>query len=84
MQRTAPMAMILVSLTTLWFHQEGHRHVRFPERPWYRKKKEPSFADMLTTLRYLSWRELWQGSLGDEEAMKTLLPKMTEFISRAG
>jgi hypothetical protein len=83
-QRTAPMAMILVSLTTLWFHQEGHRHVRFPKRPWYRKKKEPSFADMLTTLRYLSWRELWQGSLGNEEAMKTLLPKMTEFISRAG
>ncbi len=22
-ERTAPMAMILVSLTTLWFHQEG-------------------------------------------------------------
>ena len=33
------MAMILVSLTTLWFHQEGHRHVTFPYRPWYLRKK---------------------------------------------
>ena len=60
-QRTAPMAMILVSLITLWFHQHGHHHVRFPDRPWYRRKKEPSFGDMLSTLRRLSWTELFQG-----------------------
>ena len=83
-QRTAPMAMVLVSLTTLWFHQKGHRHVRFPKRPWYTKKKEPSFADMLTTLRRLSWTELWQGSVTKRGVPKTLLAKMTEFVSRAG
>ena len=83
-QRTAPMAMVLVSLTTLWFHQKGHRHVRFPERPWYTKKKEPSFADMLTTLRRLSWTELWQGSVTKRGVRKTLLAKITEFLSRAG
>jgi hypothetical protein len=83
-QRTAPMAMVLVSLTTLWFHQQGHRHVRFPKRPWYTKKKEPSFADMLTTLRRLSWTELLAGSLTKRGVQKTLLPKMTEFLSRAG
>lgn len=83
-QRTAPMAMILVSLTTLWFHQTGHRHVRFPERPWYTRKKEPSFADMLTTLRRLSWTELWQGAATKRGIPKTLLAKMTEFLSRAG
>jgi hypothetical protein len=78
------MAMVLVSLTTLWFHQQGHRHVRFPKRPWYTKKKEPSFADMLTTLRRLSWTELLAGSLTKRGVQKTLLPKMTEFLSRAG
>jgi hypothetical protein len=83
-ERTAPMAMILVSLTTLWFHQNGHRHVRFPERPWYTKKKEPSFADMLTTLRRLSWTELCQESLTKRGVRKTLLAKITEFLSRAG
>lgn len=83
-ERTAPMALVLVSLTTLWFHQTGHRHVRFPERPWYTKKKEPSFADMLTTLRRLSWNELWQESLTKRGVPKTLLAKITEFLSRAG
>ena len=55
-RRTAPMAMVLYSLIVVWFHREGHRHVEFPERPWYQHKEEPSFGDMLTTLRRLSWK----------------------------
>lgn len=54
-QRTAPMAMFLYTLTVIWYATTGHRHVRFPKRPWYTRKSEPSFADMLTTLRRLSW-----------------------------
>jgi DDE superfamily endonuclease len=83
-QRTAPMAMLLVSLVTLWFHQEGHKHVVFPTRPWYRKKKEPSFGDMLSTLRRLSWTELWQGAIGNDSRTKEVLAQMTEFVSRPG
>lgn len=83
-QRTAPMAMILVSLITLWFHQEGHRHVVFPNRPWYRCKKEPSFGDMLTTLRRLSWTDFLLPAHDDPTLAKTRLAKMTEFLSRAG
>jgi hypothetical protein len=56
-QRTAPMAMFLYSLTVLWYAQHGHEHVRFPERPWYPHKSEASFADMLTTLRRVSWED---------------------------
>jgi len=83
-ERTAPMAMLLVSLVTLWFHQTGHRHVKFPKRPWYTKKKEPSFGDMLSTLRRLSWTELWQGAVGDRGRSKELFAQMTEFLSRPG
>ena len=83
-QRTAPMAMLLVSLVTLWFHKTGHRHVKFPKRPWYPKKKEPSFGDMLSTLRRLSWTELWKGAAGDERRSKKLFAQMTEFVSRPG
>ena len=54
-QRTAPMAMFLHSLTIVWFATEGHTHLQFPNRPWYDWKAEPSFADMLTTLRRKSW-----------------------------
>jgi hypothetical protein len=56
-QRTAPMAMFLYSLTVLWHAVHGHQHLQFPNRPWYRHKREPSFADMLTTLRRLTWEE---------------------------
>ena len=56
-QRTAPMAMFLYSLTILWYAQHGHAHVQFPERPWYTRKSQPSFADMLTTLRRVTWED---------------------------
>lgn len=56
-QRTAPIALVLYSLVVLWFDLEGHQHVRFPVRPWYRQKREASFQDMMTTLRRLGWEE---------------------------
>src|SRR4051794_36103005 len=56
-RRTAPMALVLYSLVVLWFDAVGHAGVRFPERPWYRHKREPSFQDMVTTLRRQSWEE---------------------------
>ena len=56
-ERTAPMALIVYSLVIVWFHQTGHRFVRFPIRPWYQRKQEPSFADLLTTLRRVSLQE---------------------------
>ena len=56
-QRTAPTAMLLYSLVVLWFSRAGHRHYAPPRRPWYPGKTQPSFADMLATLRCHSVRE---------------------------
>lgn len=50
-ERTAPVAMLLYSLIVSWFVRQGHRHYRPLMCPWYRGKTQPSFADMLTTLR---------------------------------
>jgi DDE superfamily endonuclease len=83
-ERTAPMALILYSLVVVWFHQTGHRLVRFPFRPWYRKKEEPSFADMLTTLRRVSYDEKTEGLLPKRCRLKTWIAQLTEFLSRAG
>ena len=49
--------MLLYSLIVLWFVQEGHRHYRPTERPWYRSQRHASFADMLGTLRRASVRQ---------------------------
>jgi SRSO17 transposase len=50
-RRTAPLAMLLYSLVTLWFATDGHRHWQPPQWPWYPGKQQASFADMLATLR---------------------------------
>src|SRR5260370_26108703 len=46
-ERTAPMAFIFYSLIVVWFHVPAHRFLRFPPRPWYKKKQEPSLSDLL-------------------------------------
>ena len=83
-RRTAPMALVLHSLIVVWFHQAGHRHLQFPHRPWYRKKKEPSFADMLTTLRRLSWRDKFRRLPLANRPAKKQLAQLIEFLSLAG
>jgi hypothetical protein len=83
-ERTAPMAMFIYSLVVVWFHRTGHQSVRFPFRPWYQKKAEPSFADMLTTLRRLTYDEKTEGLVADETPLKTWIAQLTELLSRTG
>lgn len=83
-RRTAPMALVLYSLIVAWFHRAGHKHVKFPDRPWYTQKREPSFGDMLTTLRRLSWQEYFRGVLRAPGCLKKKIARITEFASLAG
>jgi len=75
-ERTAPLAMLLYSLIVLWFGREGHRSWRPLVCPWYTSKTEPSFADMLSTLRRLSVRQqvltLALGGPGSRKLQKLL------------
>lgn len=74
-ERTGPVAMLLYSLILLWFADHGILDYREVERPWYRQKRTPSFADMLTTLRLASLREtLFGRGLDGEGVAKTLAP----------
>lgn len=82
-ERTAPFGLVMTSLTVLWFHQEGHHHVRYPERPWYRTKHEPSFADMLGTLRRVSGEEFLERARGDREREKAVLAQLLGLIDNA-
>lgn len=83
-ERTAPMALFLYTLVVVWFHQVGHRFVCFPDRPWYLRKQEPSFADMLTTLRRVSYEEKTPTLALNQCQLKTWIARLTEFLSRAG
>jgi SRSO17 transposase len=82
--RTAPMALIIYSLIVVWFHKTGHHYLRFPFRPWYTKKQEPSFADLLTTLRRVSYEENTPQLLPQQSRLKTWIAQLTELLSRTG
>jgi SRSO17 transposase len=83
-ERTAPMAFFLYSIVVVWFHRVGHQFVRFPIRPWYPRKQEPSFADMLTTLRQVSYDEKTAPLVSEGSGLKTWIAQLTELLSRAG
>jgi hypothetical protein len=83
-ERTAPLALVLYSLLLTWFDRVGYLFVRFPDRPWYRHKREPSFADMLTTLRRLSWQEQFEGVCRPSAPFHKCLGQLIESASRAG
>ena len=83
-RRTAPMSLVLYSLIVAWFDREGHRYVQFPNRPWYPRKEEPSFADMLTTLRRRSWENKLRGLLPKRGRLKKHVTEIIHFLSLAG
>jgi hypothetical protein len=83
-RRTAPMAPVLYSLIVAWFDREGHRYVQFPNRPWYRRKEEPSFADILTTLRRRSWENKYRHLLPRSGPLKKCFTQIIQFLSLAG
>jgi SRSO17 transposase len=83
-ERTAPMAFFLYSMVVVWFHRVGHQSLQFPLRKWYLRKKEPSFADMLTTLRRVSYTTKTDELLPEQSELKTWIAQLTELLSRAG
>jgi hypothetical protein len=82
-QRTAPVGLVLYGLTLIWFHRDGHHWVSFPERPWYPGKEDPSYADILTTVRRESWRGQFAGVDWEQGDQETPLVQLIEFVSRA-
>jgi hypothetical protein len=83
-RRTAPVALLLYSLIVLWFDAVGREWLRFPQRPWYRRKREPSFQDMVTTLRRKSWEEKLAGVVPARGLHEKWLACVAEWAARVG
>jgi DDE superfamily endonuclease len=81
-QRTAPVGLALYGLTLIWFHQVGHLSLSYPDRPWYPGKEEPSYADILASLRRQSWRGQFTGVDWEQGGEETPLARLIEFASR--
>jgi hypothetical protein len=83
-RRTAPLALVLYSLIVVWFQRLGHGWLRFPDRPWYKRKAEPSFADLLSTLRRVRGEEQFRGVRPGSSPHKNLLAQVIDFVNRTG
>ena len=83
MQRTA-LLLLLYSRAVAWFHEGGHDRLEFPERPWYARKREPSFADILSTLRRVSLEEETAQLPVEQPEQKTLFARLVQLLSRTG
>jgi hypothetical protein len=83
-QRTAPLAWVWYSLVVVWFHWLGHLWVGFADRPWYRQKAEPSFADLRSRLRGVRWEEPFQQVRPGSSQQHKLLAHLIDFVSRTG
>ena len=57
-ERTAPMALWVYTLTVLWYLNLDKRlkSAQLPQYPWY-SKQVPAFSDMLAALRRETWRQ---------------------------
>jgi hypothetical protein len=82
-QRTAPIAMLLYSLIVVWFAREGHCLYRPLVRPWYPKKAQPSFADMLRTLQQESLSEWISKTPEPQRQLQNLLPPLVPAMKLA-
>src|SRR4051812_23072693 len=81
-RRTAPLGLALYGLTLIWFHDGGYRSLSYPDRPWYPEKEEPSYADILASLRRESWRGQFPGVDWERGGEETPLARLIEFASR--
>ena len=78
--RTAPMAFTAYGVVVVWYLTCGsvHRDVQRVKQaaPWYRQKKEPSFADMLNAAR----RELWRARLSANPSLRAVCSKVEQLL----
>lgn len=70
--RTAPLALYLYTLVVLWFAQVGAALYTPPQSPWYRHKQQPSFTDMLRTLKVQSLEQWISQRVEDRKERENL------------
>ena len=66
-QRAHPMAWFVGGLVLVWYAKYGQdeEQARW-DRPWYKQKVGPTFADMLATLRLHLWHQGWEEAAPEE------------------
>jgi len=81
-ENVAAVGYALYSLIWTWFLREGNA-TDFPERPWYKTKERPSFADALTGFRRLIWDSRFSQTVPADLQLHKFTENIIECLSRA-
>ena len=80
-ERAHPMAWFVGGMVVQWYVVEGQQHEQARRnRPWYSKKVEPTFADMLSSCRLYVWKS-WLEC--EPERREEKLAWLLEYVSTA-
>src|SRR5580658_1406231 len=81
-ERASPMSWFVGSLVVVWYAQAGHAGEQaHRQRPWYKNKETPTFADMVAACRLQMW-EHWLNEEGDSAAdREEKLAWLLEYIA---
>ena len=84
-ERTAPLAIYIYNLVVIWYVHHGVFDLAAykEKRPWYRQKKNPSFADMLTSLREQSIRQRIIQHPATKRGSLKLIRRLARFLTMA-
>lgn len=81
--RAHPMAWFVGAVVVLWYAQGGQQEeAARRQRPWYKGKAEPTFADMLATCRLHLWRN-WLKAPGQPEEVEQRLQWLLHYLATA-
>ncbi len=83
-ERAAPMSWFVGSLVVLWYAVNGHQLEQARrDRPWYRHKPEPTFADMLATCRLHLWRHWLNERCASRADIESKWEWLLEYVAAA-
>jgi DDE superfamily endonuclease len=81
-ERAAPMSWFVGSLIVLWYSLSGHEGKQAErQRPWYKNKETPTFADMLAACRYQMWEDWLQEEGGPAADREEKVTWLLEYIA---
>jgi hypothetical protein len=81
-ERAAPMAWFVGTLVVCWYAWAGqHGPQAQRQRPWYKHKETPTFADMLAACRLQLWQEWLRGESGSEADVERKRTWLLEYVA---
>lgn len=82
-ERQAAFTLGMMSLVMGWYLSEGHRTDRLAVRPWYRRKRHPTFQDMVAHARRSSWRQIVFARSGSKPDMAETRGRLLHYLEAA-